>query len=69
MQKIQAFLSWIGRTRLLPNWVASRPTRLDFIGNRHDCAGASCIDRRYVNRERWFYGSRGPCFSRVGLVL
>jgi hypothetical protein len=32
-RKIQAFLSWFGRARLLPEWIASRPTGLDFIGN------------------------------------
>jgi hypothetical protein len=33
MRKIQAFLSWFGRTCLLPDWFAGRPTGLDFSGN------------------------------------
>lgn len=36
--KVQSFLSWFGRKRLLPNMIASRPTRLDFVGNGRDCA-------------------------------
>jgi hypothetical protein len=32
MSKIQAFLSWFGRSRLLPKANARRPARLDFIG-------------------------------------
>jgi hypothetical protein len=30
--KVQAFLSWFGRKPLLPNEIASKPNRLDFIG-------------------------------------
>jgi hypothetical protein len=52
MRKIQAFLSWFGRTRLLPNWVASRPTRLDFIGIGMIARVPAELIEGAVNRKR-----------------
>jgi hypothetical protein len=63
--KVQAFLSWFGRNRLIPNKPASRPTRLDFIGKGRDCAVPPLLTEGAV-RLTPIQGSRVPRFSRAG---